>query len=330
MAPLLYPRPLRTCPPAVSESSNPHIGSASSSSDPLPLPLPLPLAAEPPQPPPPPTRTLLVPPQPRRSISAPAPASAPVPALAATASGDAGGLAGDDAVEELRAIFARAGALDPSQGSLSVAGQHRWLVATPRAASTATNTTTSTSTNTSTSTATATATAAAAAAAATKTILLPLSSSTGGRTPSRSGARSRAHGRRKSSGGGNGNGTGTGTANGAAGAGEAGDAGAGAARSKRTPPGVWGGWDAVLHSPPSRALTRNPFPRHAHSALPVLQLGGAGTGSPSGDEGGAFAARLRTLRSEFGTGIVGTGAGGVGLESEVVQMAVDAEGESPA
>ncbi|BGP44135.1 hypothetical protein JCM10449v2_008199 [Rhodotorula kratochvilovae] len=322
MAPaLLYPRPLRThaptCPPeaqhhhaALSSSSsfNPHFGSSASdpppSAHPAPHALPFSSPVRAPRAPParhtslnlPPVAT--VPALPRRTISAPA----PVPAVLALAASEDSPEGGDDAVEELRAIFAR--------GSALAEVEEGWLAATPRAGSTSTTTTTTTGT----------------------TILLPLSA----RAPSRSsGARSRAgqgsahHGRRKSSGGSGGNG----------------GAGEGEARSKRTPPGsragaaAWVGWEAVLHSPPSRALTRNPFPRHAHSALPVLQVGGNGNGnghnggnggspvSALGDEGGAFAARLRMLRSELG--IVGTGTGAAGaeggeLEGEVVRMAIEA------
>ncbi|BGP52380.1 hypothetical protein JCM10450v2_008358 [Rhodotorula kratochvilovae] len=334
MAPtLLYPRPLRThaptCPPeaqhhhaALSSSSsfNPHFGSSASdpppSAHPAPHALPSSSPVRAPRAPParhtsldlPPSGVATVPALPRRTISAPAPVPAVlVPAGAAPEDSPEGG---DDAVEELRAIFARGSALEDAEG---------WLAATPRAGSTSTTTTGT-------------------------TILLPLSGASG-RAPSRSsGARSRAgqgsahHGRRKSSGGSGGNG----------------GAGEGEARSKRTPPGsragaaAWVGWEAVLHSPPSRALTRNPFPRHAHSALPVLQVGGNGNGnghsggggggdggSPVGalgDEGGAFAARLRMLRSELG--IVGTGTGAAGaeggeLEGEVVRMAIEASAKAP-
>ncbi|BGP36010.1 hypothetical protein JCM10296v2_007862 [Rhodotorula toruloides] len=61
------------------------------------------------------------------------------------------------------------------------------------------------------------------------------------------------HERKRSSG----VGLGTGTAGGALG-------------GRRTPPIVW--FDGVAYSPPSRALTRNPFIRHAQSAIPILHV----------------------------------------------------------
>ncbi|GAA6008578.1 uncharacterized protein JCM10292_007254 [Rhodotorula paludigena] len=88
----------------------------------------------------------------------------------------------------------------------------------------------------------------------------------GVRTPSRIGA----HARRRSSAGS----AGTAAADAVGGGGV--DYVAAARAARRTPPvgtGFGGGaWEGVPHSPPSRALTRNPFPRHAHSAYPVLQL----------------------------------------------------------
>ncbi|GJN94638.1 hypothetical protein Rhopal_007721-T1 [Rhodotorula paludigena] len=88
----------------------------------------------------------------------------------------------------------------------------------------------------------------------------------GVRTPSRIGA----HARRRSSAGS----AGTAAADAAGGGGV--DYVAAARAARRTPPfgpGFGGGaWEGLPHSPPSRALTRNPFPRHAHSAYPVLQL----------------------------------------------------------
>ncbi|BGO96268.1 hypothetical protein NBRC10512_000400 [Rhodotorula toruloides] len=61
------------------------------------------------------------------------------------------------------------------------------------------------------------------------------------------------HGRKRSSG----EGLGAGTVGGAQG-------------GRRTPPIVW--FDGVAYSPPSRALTRNPFIRHAQSAIPIVHV----------------------------------------------------------
>ncbi|BGP04113.1 hypothetical protein RTBOTA2_006804 [Rhodotorula toruloides] len=66
-------------------------------------------------------------------------------------------------------------------------------------------------------------------------------------------AHGHGHGRKRSSG----EGLGAGSVGGAFG-------------GRRTPPVVW--FDGVAYSPPSRALTRNPFIRHAQSAIPILHV----------------------------------------------------------